>query len=48
MRNIKGAVIASGKETFSAGADLTMLEGLARLLPRMESAAAGGMQEILR
>ena len=28
---IKGAVITSGKETFSAGADLTLLEGLGRL-----------------
>jgi 3-hydroxyacyl-CoA dehydrogenase/enoyl-CoA hydratase/3-hydroxybutyryl-CoA epimerase len=27
---IKGAVIASGKDTFSGGADLTMLEGLSR------------------
>lgn len=27
---IKGAVVASGKETFSAGADLTMLEALSR------------------
>jgi 3-hydroxyacyl-CoA dehydrogenase/enoyl-CoA hydratase/3-hydroxybutyryl-CoA epimerase len=29
--SIKGAVITSGKETFSAGADLTLLEGLGRL-----------------
>jgi 3-hydroxyacyl-CoA dehydrogenase/enoyl-CoA hydratase/3-hydroxybutyryl-CoA epimerase len=28
---IKGAVITSGKETFSAGADLTLLEGLGRI-----------------
>jgi 3-hydroxyacyl-CoA dehydrogenase/enoyl-CoA hydratase/3-hydroxybutyryl-CoA epimerase len=28
---IKGAVITSGKEAFSAGADLTLLEGLGRL-----------------
>src|ERR1051325_1286302 len=28
---IKGAVVTSGKETFSAGADLTLLEGLGRL-----------------
>ncbi len=27
---IKGAVVASGKDTFSGGADLTMLEGLTR------------------
>ena len=27
---IKGAVITSGKDTFSGGADLTMLEGLSR------------------
>src|ERR1700759_4073508 len=27
---IKGAVITSGKETFCAGADLTLLEGLTR------------------
>ena len=27
---IKGAVVASGKDTFSGGADLTMLEGLSR------------------
>ncbi len=27
---VKGAVITSGKETFSAGADLTILEGLSR------------------
>ena len=26
--SIKGAVIASGKDTFSGGADLTMLQGL--------------------
>jgi 3-hydroxyacyl-CoA dehydrogenase / enoyl-CoA hydratase / 3-hydroxybutyryl-CoA epimerase len=28
---IKGAVITSGKDTFSAGADLTLLEGLGRI-----------------
>ena len=28
---IKGAVITSGKDSFSGGADLTMLEGLSRL-----------------
>src|ERR1700674_789476 len=28
---IKGAVITSGKETFSAGADLTLLESLGRV-----------------
>jgi 3-hydroxyacyl-CoA dehydrogenase/enoyl-CoA hydratase/3-hydroxybutyryl-CoA epimerase len=28
---IKGAVITSGKDTFCAGADLTMLEQLARM-----------------
>src|SRR6202171_2535395 len=28
---IKGAVITSGKDTFSAGADLTLLEGLGRV-----------------
>src|SRR4051794_27277801 len=28
---IKGAVITSGKDTFSGGADLTLLEGLGRV-----------------
>ncbi len=32
---IKGAVVTSGKETFSGGADLTMLEGLGRELAKM-------------
>ncbi len=32
---IKGAVIASGKDTFSAGADLTLLEGLTRAFADM-------------
>ena len=32
---IKGAVITSGKETFSAGADLTLLESLGRLFGEM-------------
>ncbi len=33
--SIKGCVITSGKETFSGGADLTMLEGLGRQLHAM-------------
>jgi 3-hydroxyacyl-CoA dehydrogenase/enoyl-CoA hydratase/3-hydroxybutyryl-CoA epimerase len=32
---IKGCVIASGKDTFSGGADLTMLEGLGRVYQEM-------------
>ncbi len=35
---IKGCVITSGKETFSGGADLTMLEGLGRNLAAMTKA----------
>jgi 3-hydroxyacyl-CoA dehydrogenase/enoyl-CoA hydratase/3-hydroxybutyryl-CoA epimerase len=35
---IKGAVVTSGKETFSGGADLTMLEGLSRLLAEVVKA----------
>jgi 3-hydroxyacyl-CoA dehydrogenase/enoyl-CoA hydratase/3-hydroxybutyryl-CoA epimerase len=34
---IKGAVITSGKETFSAGADLTLLEGLGRVFADLAS-----------
>jgi 3-hydroxyacyl-CoA dehydrogenase/enoyl-CoA hydratase/3-hydroxybutyryl-CoA epimerase len=33
---IKGAVITSGKDTFSAGADLSMLEGLAKSFAELE------------
>ena len=33
---IKGAVITSGKDTFSAGADLSMLEGLAQSFAELE------------
>src|SRR5262245_33950037 len=33
---IKGAVITSAKETFCAGADLTMLETLSRLFAELE------------
>ena len=33
--NVKGAVIASGKDTFSGGADLTMLEGLTATFAEM-------------
>jgi 3-hydroxyacyl-CoA dehydrogenase/enoyl-CoA hydratase/3-hydroxybutyryl-CoA epimerase len=32
---IKGAVVTSGKEAFSAGADLTLLEGLGRLFAEL-------------
>ena len=32
---IKGCVVASGKEAFSAGADLTMLQGLGALYERL-------------
>jgi 3-hydroxyacyl-CoA dehydrogenase/enoyl-CoA hydratase/3-hydroxybutyryl-CoA epimerase len=35
---IKGAVVTSGKETFSGGADLTMLQGLAREYARVAQA----------
>src|SRR2546428_8445122 len=35
---IKGAVITSGKETFCAGADLTMLEMLSRTFTDMAKA----------
>ncbi len=35
---VKGAVIASAKEAFSAGADLTMLEGLSRAFTEMAMA----------
>jgi 3-hydroxyacyl-CoA dehydrogenase/enoyl-CoA hydratase/3-hydroxybutyryl-CoA epimerase len=47
---IKGAVIASGKETFCAGADLTLLETLARTFAEMvkgqgEEAAAATLFE---
>jgi enoyl-CoA hydratase/carnithine racemase len=31
---VKGVVITSGKEAFSAGADLSMLEGMAAAIPR--------------
>ena len=37
---VKGAVLASGKDTFCAGADLTMLEGLSRTF--VELAASQG------
>jgi 3-hydroxyacyl-CoA dehydrogenase / enoyl-CoA hydratase / 3-hydroxybutyryl-CoA epimerase len=40
--SIKGAVITSGKETFSAGADLTLLEGLGRTFA--ETAASQGQE----
>ena len=36
---IKGAVVTSGKEAFSGGADLTMLEGLGRELAKMSKEA---------
>jgi 3-hydroxyacyl-CoA dehydrogenase/enoyl-CoA hydratase/3-hydroxybutyryl-CoA epimerase len=44
---IKGAVIASGKETFSGGADLTMLEGLSRVFADIvkSKGEAAAMQE---
>jgi len=48
---IKGAVITSGKETFSAGADLTLLEGLGRIFTDLakskgpEAAATALFQE---
>jgi 3-hydroxyacyl-CoA dehydrogenase/enoyl-CoA hydratase/3-hydroxybutyryl-CoA epimerase len=35
---IKGAVVTSGKDSFSGGADLTMLEGLGRALAKMTKA----------
>jgi 3-hydroxyacyl-CoA dehydrogenase/enoyl-CoA hydratase/3-hydroxybutyryl-CoA epimerase len=35
---IKGAVVTSGKETFSGGADLTMLQGMAREYARVAKA----------
>jgi len=35
---IKGAVVTSGKDTFSGGADLTMLEGLAKVIQDIEKA----------
>ena len=35
---VKGAVITSAKEAFSAGADLTMLEGLSRVFSEMARA----------
>src|SRR5262249_53384498 len=34
--NVQGAVITSAKEAFSGGADLTMLEGLARMLAQID------------
>jgi 3-hydroxyacyl-CoA dehydrogenase/enoyl-CoA hydratase/3-hydroxybutyryl-CoA epimerase len=35
---VKGAVVTSGKDTFSGGADLTMLEGLAKVIQDIEKA----------
>src|SRR5215471_5550212 len=48
---IKGAVITSGKETFSAGADLTLLESLGRVFAELarskgpEAAATALLEE---
>ncbi len=39
---IKGAVITSGKDTFCAGADLTLLETLTRTFTEMAKAKSGG------
>ena len=35
---VKGAVITSGKDTFSGGADLTMLEGLSGAIKDIDKA----------
>src|SRR5712675_1208536 len=43
--NIKGAVITSGKEAFSGGADLTMLGGLARIQAQIDTGGEAGMQK---
>src|SRR5690349_7221615 len=43
---IRGCVIASGKDAFSGGADLTMLQGLGREYARL--AQAEGEEEAMR
>src|SRR5262249_33096413 len=40
---IKGAVITSGKETFSGGADLTLLEGLGRTFAGLAKSQGEGV-----
>jgi 3-hydroxyacyl-CoA dehydrogenase/enoyl-CoA hydratase/3-hydroxybutyryl-CoA epimerase len=35
MTTLKGCVIVSGKESFSGGADLTMLQGLGALYQKL-------------
>src|SRR5438132_5008647 len=44
---VKGAVVTSGKETFCAGADLTMLEVFSRQFTDLAK-AQGGAQAIAR
>ena len=42
---VKGVVITSGKEAFSAGADLSMLEGMSRTLCRAAQGQGRGRRQ---
>src|SRR4030081_2710995 len=44
---IKGAVITSGKDTFSGGADLTLLEGLGRVSKSREKTLGPAANDFL-
>jgi 3-hydroxyacyl-CoA dehydrogenase/enoyl-CoA hydratase/3-hydroxybutyryl-CoA epimerase len=47
-KDIKGAVVTSGKDTFSGGADLTMLEGLANVIKDIDKAKDKKAAAVLR